>query len=252
LKGKVTKMTKPQRIINALHKIQTENKKKPWGALLTIVIAFSALGVVNTNGVSAQSAPTLNSHSSAFLKVSPKNLKSSSLKVSPTQKLAPALKVAESKVFKEAFFMPSEAVLLKASKVKSINYFPKRAVINANARRDEWLKSDRTVIPHTPRAYAVNMLHLYKWDMNQWACLDRLWWHESNWNFKSGHIKYGAYGIAQAYPADKMDVTGTDWKANPYTQVRWGMQYIASRYDTPCKTLTLWGQRATNAGHGWY
>ena len=243
-------MTKPQRIINAFNKIHTNNNKKPWGAVATILVACLALGIVNIKGVSAQ--PPLPLKASVHVKVNLDNVQKSSLHIFPSKQLTPGLKIERKRVFKEAFFMPSEEVLIKASKIKNISYFPKLAVTNANGRRDEWLKTDRTVIPHTPRAYAVNMLHLYKWDMTQWGCLDRLWWHESNWNFKSGHINFGAYGIAQAYPADKMDVTGSDWKANPYTQVRWGMQYIASRYNTPCQAFTAWGQRATGAGHGWY
>jgi hypothetical protein len=44
----------------------------------------------------------------------------------------------------------------------------------------------------------------------------------------------GAYGIPQALPGAKMASMGADWKTNPETQIRWGVNYIKNRYQSPC------------------
>ncbi len=31
-----------------------------------------------------------------------------------------------------------------------------------------------------------------------------------------------------------MASAGSDWQTNPVTQIRWGLDYIAERYGTPC------------------
>ena len=75
----------------------------------------------------------------------------------------------------------------------------------------------------------------YSWGDDQYSCLNRLWTKESHWNYKAHNYRSGAHGIAQALPASKMDVVGTDWRTNPVTQIRWGLRYIDIRYETPCK-----------------
>jgi Transglycosylase SLT domain len=82
----------------------------------------------------------------------------------------------------------------------------------------------------------------YKWSAKQMSCLTTLWNGESHWNFKAHNYSSGATGIAQALPANKMDVIATDWRTNPVTQLKWGLRYIKIRYGTPCKALakTRW------------
>ncbi len=77
----------------------------------------------------------------------------------------------------------------------------------------------------------------YGWGRYQFSCLNTLWTKESNWNYKARNRRTGAHGIPQALPATKMEVTGTDWRTNPVTQIRWGLHYIDVRYETPCKAL---------------
>ena len=79
----------------------------------------------------------------------------------------------------------------------------------------------------------------YKWNARQLSCLNSLWNGESHWNFRAHNYRSGATGIAQALPANKMDVVGTDWRTNPVTQIRWGIRYIKLRYGTPCKALAV-------------
>ena len=77
----------------------------------------------------------------------------------------------------------------------------------------------------------------------QFKCLDELWQRESSWQTKKNpHLadnpNSSAYGIPQALPGKKMAEAGKDWKTNPITQTRWGLNYIKSRYKTPCSALS--------------
>ena len=75
----------------------------------------------------------------------------------------------------------------------------------------------------------------YNWGSYQFECLNRLWTKESHWNYKAHNYKSGAHGIAQALPANRMEIISSDWRKNPVTQMRWGLRYIEIRYETPCK-----------------
>jgi hypothetical protein len=84
------------------------------------------------------------------------------------------------------------------------------------------------------------------WGGEQFGCLDRLWTKESGWRWNADNPGSDAYGIPQALPGSKMSSFGSDWATNPVTQIKWGLQYIANRYGTPC---SAWAQsRAVN----WY
>jgi hypothetical protein len=82
------------------------------------------------------------------------------------------------------------------------------------------------------------LLNEYGFKHVQFQCLKTLWTKESNWRYKAHNKSSGAHGIAQALPAEKMDVVSTDWRSNPVTQIRWGLRYISIRYETPCKALS--------------
>jgi hypothetical protein len=75
----------------------------------------------------------------------------------------------------------------------------------------------------------------YNWGSYQFACLNRLWTKESNWNYLAHNYRTGAHGIPQALPAIRMEIISTDWRKNPVTQMRWGLRYIDIRYESPCK-----------------
>jgi len=84
------------------------------------------------------------------------------------------------------------------------------------------------------------------WSKAQFACLNKLWEWESNWNHRARNPYSGAYGIPQALPAGKMASAGEDWQTNPKTQIKWGLSYIKERYGTPC---AAWGH---SLRRGWY
>ncbi|MFB7452707.1 peptidoglycan-binding domain-containing protein [Streptomyces sp. NPDC056194] len=81
---------------------------------------------------------------------------------------------------------------------------------------------------------------------SQFDCLDNLWIRESSWKVYATNPSSGAYGIPQALPGDKMSVAGADWQTNPATQIEWGLDYIKSRYGSPCAAWSFW------QSHNWY
>ena len=90
--------------------------------------------------------------------------------------------------------------------------------------------------PHGAKLVAKALIaEKYQWAEEQYSCLNKLWTKESHWNYKARNKVSGAHGIAQALPATKMEIVGTDWRTNPVTQITWGLKYISERYDTPCK-----------------
>ncbi len=81
----------------------------------------------------------------------------------------------------------------------------------------------------------------------QFGCLVEMWNHESGWRVDAYNAGSGAYGIPQSLPGSKMASAGADWRTNPATQITWGLDYIASRYGTPCGAWAAW-----QAHGGWY
>jgi hypothetical protein len=82
--------------------------------------------------------------------------------------------------------------------------------------------------------------------IDQFPCLDKLFKRESGWNQKASNAGSGAYGIPQALPGSKMAKFGDDWRTNPATQIKWGLDYIEGRYNTPC------GAWSHSESTGWY
>lgn len=104
------------------------------------------------------------------------------------------------------------------------------------ALQSSQIEMARTEVGAQAVAREIMMVN-YNWGTSQFDCLKTLWSNESHWNYKAHNYSSGAHGIAQALPADKMDVIATDWRTNPVTQIRWGLHYIDLRYSTPCKAL---------------
>jgi hypothetical protein len=90
------------------------------------------------------------------------------------------------------------------------------------------------------RQIAAELVRQRGWDSVQFTCLDAIWTRESGWRVNATNPHSGAYGIPQALPGSKMASHGSDWRTNPRTQIRWGLDYIASRYSTPCGAWEFW------------
>ncbi|MCW5249114.1 MULTISPECIES: transglycosylase SLT domain-containing protein [unclassified Streptomyces] len=80
----------------------------------------------------------------------------------------------------------------------------------------------------------------------EYQCFDRIVQHESSWNVTATNASSGAYGLVQALPASKMASAGSDWRTNPATQIKWGVDYMKDRYGSACDAWTFW------QSHGWY
>ncbi|MBA3782866.1 MAG: lytic transglycosylase domain-containing protein [Nocardioides sp.] len=95
-----------------------------------------------------------------------------------------------------------------------------------------------------PREIGRALLSEYGFDDSQFSCLDSLYVSESNWRVTADNPSSSAYGIPQALTATH-DLP-SDYMTSAESQIRWGLDYIASRYGTPC---SAWGFKQ---GHGWY
>ncbi|MBA0051329.1 lytic transglycosylase domain-containing protein [Streptomyces sp. AJS327] len=74
----------------------------------------------------------------------------------------------------------------------------------------------------------------------QYQCFSNIVERESNWNYKATNPSSGAYGLVQALPGTKMASAGADWRTNPATQIKWGLNYMNDRYGSPCEAWEFW------------
>lgn len=82
-------------------------------------------------------------------------------------------------------------------------------------------------------------------DGPEWAALYQIWQQESGFSTTAGSPR-AAYGIPQSDPGIKMAAAGADWRTNPRTQIRWGLNNIAKNYGDP---LGAWAHKSRT---GWY
>ncbi|GAA3500913.1 transglycosylase SLT domain-containing protein [Streptomyces prasinosporus] len=75
---------------------------------------------------------------------------------------------------------------------------------------------------------------------DQWQCFSDIVERESSWNYQADNPTSDAYGLMQALPGSKMSSAGADWATNPATQIKWGLNYMNSRYDGPCGAWQFW------------
>jgi hypothetical protein len=95
------------------------------------------------------------------------------------------------------------------------------------------------------RSQARSLLPFYGWNETQFACLNKIWIRESNWNNLSfnktpvvvGQTKLHAYGIAQRLG---------EKNHKSEVQIKHGFDYIAQKYKTPCFAWAFW------QNHNWY
>jgi hypothetical protein len=75
---------------------------------------------------------------------------------------------------------------------------------------------------------------------DQFTCFSNIVDHESSWNYRADNPTSDAYGLMQALPGSKMASAGADWATNPATQIKWGLNYMDSRYGSPCGAWEFW------------
>ncbi|MCX5269643.1 transglycosylase SLT domain-containing protein [Streptomyces sp. NBC_00199] len=83
-------------------------------------------------------------------------------------------------------------------------------------------------------------------DAAQYKAFSNIVKHESGWDVDATNSSSGAYGLVQALPGSKMASAGSDWKTNAKTQIKWGLDYMNSRYGSPVGAWTFW------QANGWY
>ncbi len=133
-----------------------------------------------------------------------------------------------------------------AAEAKAVALSRARKVAAARAAREEARQGILARAQSNPRAVGRLLVADNGWAEDQFACLDSLWTKESGWRWNADNPSSDAYGIPQSLPGSKMASIDSDWATNPVTQIKWGLQYIESRYGTPC---SAWGQsQASN----WY
>lgn len=103
------------------------------------------------------------------------------------------------------------------------------------------------------KAIAKSLMSRYGFGADQFDALDWLWTHESGWSSTADNPKSTAYGIPQALEFDPKSGTGykmtgeyADYHTNATTQIKWGLNYIKSRYGNPVKAKAFW------QAHNWY
>jgi hypothetical protein len=96
------------------------------------------------------------------------------------------------------------------------------------------------------QAIGCTLLLQASYGLSEMPCLVNMWNKESHWRTTAKNSGSGAYGIPQALPASKMAVYGSDYLTNPVPQIKWGLNYIKNRYNSPCGAWSFW------QAHGWY
>ena len=71
-------------------------------------------------------------------------------------------------------------------------------------------------------------------------CFSNIVERESGWNYRASNASSGAYGLLQALPGSKMSSVGADWRTNPATQIKWGLNYMNDRYGSACGAWDFW------------
>ncbi|MEU8586767.1 transglycosylase SLT domain-containing protein [Streptomyces sp. NPDC048664] len=127
---------------------------------------------------------------------------------------------------------------------------PKKALVTAAvvAATTGVALSSGTAMAATPDSAtnAQAIAHQMIPDAAQFDAFNKIVSHESGWNMHATNASSGAYGLVQALPGSKMASAGADWKTNPATQIKWGLDYMNSRYGSPVGAWNFWST------HHWY
>ncbi|MDF3297301.1 transglycosylase SLT domain-containing protein [Streptomyces tropicalis] len=95
-------------------------------------------------------------------------------------------------------------------------------------------------------AQAQTIAHKMIPDAAQYNAFSHIVERESGWNVSATNSSSGAYGLVQALPGSKMASAGADWRTNARTQIKWGLDYMKSRYGSPVGAWNFW------QANGWY
>lgn len=123
----------------------------------------------------------------------------------------------------------------KKKKVKSA----KKKVVKKKAKKVYYGKS-YTYNKGEMQQYAHNLVYQYGWGEDDYYAIVMIVNHESSWRPNAVNKKSGSCGLFQAYPCSKMAKYGKDYRTNYKTQMKFGFEYIKTRYQTPTKAWAFW------------
>ena len=95
-----------------------------------------------------------------------------------------------------------------------------------------------------PREIGRALLPEYGFSADQFSCLDQLYVSESDWRVDADNPTSSAYGIPQALT--ELHDLPADYMTSAEAQIRWGLDYIADSYGSPC---AAWEFKQAN---NWY
>jgi hypothetical protein len=143
--------------------------------------------------------------------------------------------------------MQDQAWLRRAAKNAALKRYEALQETDDKSREERASRdAERKKLEGTPKEVAMNLLPDHGWGQSQFGCLEKLWNKESRWQVDADNPTSSAYGIPQALPGIRMAAYGADWRTNPVTQIRWGLDYIEDAYGSPCNA---W---AHSQAKGWY
>jgi resuscitation-promoting factor RpfB len=76
--------------------------------------------------------------------------------------------------------------------------------------------------------------------VGDYSYVDYIVSRESGWNAAATNKSSGAYGLCQALPGTKMASTGSDWRTNAVTQLKWCSGYATGRYGSWSAAYSFW------------
>ncbi|MEU4287982.1 hypothetical protein AB0E63_07155 [Kribbella sp. NPDC026596] len=143
--------------------------------------------------------------------------------------------------------MQDQAAIKRAAKNAALARYKALQKTDDKSREERASRdAERKKIEGTPKEVAMNLLPDHGWGPGQFTCLEKLWNKESRWKVSADNPTSSAYGIPQALPGNRMAAYGSDWRTNPVTQIKWGLDYIEDAYGSPC---SAW---AHSQAKGWY
>jgi hypothetical protein len=128
------------------------------------------------------------------------------------------------------------AVAKKAAAEKAEKAAKERAAAKSAASRS----SSSFPVQSSYTASQIQAMAAQMVPSGQFQCFSNIVSHESGWNYHAVNASSGAYGLFQALPAGKYASAGSDWQTNPATQIKWGLNYMDSRYGSPCEAWSFW------------
>lgn len=138
------------------------------------------------------------------------------------------------------------AIAKKAAAEKAAKEAKERAAAKAAASRDSARASSSFPVQSSYTVAQIQAIARQMVAADQFQCFSNIVDHESSWNYQATNASSGAYGLFQALPAGKYASAGADWRTNPATQIKWGLNYMNERYHSPCGAWSFW-----QANH-WY